>query len=95
MAALTKGRDGREMAEIGFLQDAGAVAFSDADRPVTNPKTLQRILTYANATDALVIGHVQEPVLSKGACVTSGPFSTKQAYRRFHQWLNVSSLNAT
>lgn len=78
MAALTKGRDGCEMAEIGFLQDAGAVAFSDADRPVTNPKTLQRILTYANATNALVIGHVQEPVLSKGACVTSGPFATKQ-----------------
>ena len=78
MAALTKGREGTEMAEIGFLQDAGAVAFSDADRPVTNPKTLQRILTYASATNALVIAHVQEPVLSKGACVTSGPFATKQ-----------------
>ena len=78
MAALTKVREGTEMAEIGFLQDAGAVAFSDADRPVTNPKTLQRILTYASATNALVIAHVQEPVLSKGACVTSGPFATKQ-----------------
>jgi len=78
MAALTKGRDGSEMVEIGFLQDAGAVAFSDADRPVQNPKTLQRILTYATATNALVIAHVQEPVLSKDACVTSGVFATKQ-----------------
>ena len=78
MAALTKGRAGVEMAEIGFLQDAGAVAFSDADRPVQNPKTLQRILTYATASDALVIGHVQQPELSKGACATSGPFATKQ-----------------
>ena len=78
MAALTKGRDGKEMAEIGFLQDAGAVAFSDADRPIENAKILQRILTYATATNALVIGHVQEPVLSKGAAVTSGAFATKQ-----------------
>ena len=78
MAALTKGRNGTEMTEIGFLQDAGAVAFTDADHPVTNPKILQRILTYASATNALVIAHVQEPVLSKDACVTSGPFATKQ-----------------
>ncbi|MGE4611350.1 MAG: dihydroorotase [Paracoccaceae bacterium] len=78
MAALTKGRNGTEMAEIGFLQDSGAVAFTDADRPVENAKILQRILTYASATDALVIAHVQEPVLSKGATVTSGPFASKQ-----------------
>jgi hypothetical protein len=32
MAALTKGRQGREMTEIGFLKDAGAVAFTDCDR---------------------------------------------------------------
>ncbi|MEM6897163.1 MAG: dihydroorotase, partial [Pseudomonadota bacterium] len=32
MAALTKGRSGREMVEIGFLKDAGAVAFTDCDR---------------------------------------------------------------
>ena len=77
MAALTKGRDGQEMTEIGFLQDAGAVAFTDADRPVADPKILQRAMTYARSTDALIMGHVQEPVLSKGAAVTSGPFATK------------------
>ena len=35
MAALTKGREGREMTEIGFLMDAGAVAFTDS-APVVN-----------------------------------------------------------
>jgi dihydroorotase len=45
MAALTKGRDGREMTEIGFLQDAGAVAFTDCDRVVTNTKVFSRALT--------------------------------------------------
>ena len=76
MAALTKGRDGREMTEVGFLQDAGAVAFSDADRVVTNTKVFSRALTYARSLGALVIGHVQEPILSDGAAVTSGKFAS-------------------
>ncbi len=76
MAALTKGRDGREMTEIGFLQDAGAVAFSDADRVISDTKVFARALTYARSLDALVVGHVQEPGLSTGAAVTSGKFAS-------------------
>ena len=76
MAALTKGRDGAEMTEIGFLRDAGAVAFTDGDRPVENPKVLQRALTYAADLGALVMAHPQEPTLSKGACATAGPLAS-------------------
>ncbi|MFK7765247.1 MAG: dihydroorotase [Roseobacter sp.] len=76
MAALTKGRDGREMTEIGFLMDAGAVAFSDCDRIVTDNKVLSRALTYARACGALVIAHPQDPGLSKGAVATSGKFAS-------------------
>ncbi|KPP84023.1 MAG: dihydroorotase [Rhodobacteraceae bacterium HLUCCA08] len=76
MAALTKGRDGREMTEIGFLLDAGAVAFSDADRVVTDTRVFSRALTYAKSLGALVIAHVQEPGLSAGAAVTSGKFAS-------------------
>ena len=76
MAALTKGRMGQEMTEIGFLQDAGAVAFTDCDRVVTNTKVFNRALTYAKSLDALVIAHVQEPVLSDGAAVTAGKFAS-------------------
>lgn len=75
MAALTRGRQGREMAEIGFLLDAGAVAFTDCDNVVTNTKVLSRCLTYAASLGALVIGHPQEPVLSTGAAATSGKFA--------------------
>jgi dihydroorotase len=77
MAALTKSRAGREMTEIGFLQDAGAVAFSDGDAVCSDPKIFARCLSYATALDALVIGHVQDPGLSVGAAVTSGAFATK------------------
>jgi dihydroorotase len=76
MAALTKGRDGREMTEIGFLLDAGAVAFTDCDRVVSDTKVFSRALTYARSLGALVIGHIQEPILSKGAAVTSGKFAS-------------------
>jgi dihydroorotase len=76
MATLTKGRDGREMTEIGFLLDAGAVAFTDGDHVVTDTKVLSRALTYARSLGALVIGHPQDPGLSAGACVTSGKFAS-------------------
>ena len=77
MAALTKGRRGREMAEIGFLQDAGAVAFTDCDSVIADNRVFGRCLTYANALGALVIGHVQDPSLSKGAAATSGALASK------------------
>ena len=76
MAALTKGRDGREMTEIGFLLDAGAVAFTDCDHVVSDTKALTRALTYARSLGALVIGHPQAPGLSSGAAATSGKFAS-------------------
>ncbi|PQO22375.1 dihydroorotase [Rhodobacteraceae bacterium WD3A24] len=75
MAALTRGRAGREMVEIGFLMDAGAVAFTDTDHVVTNTRVLSRCLTYARSLGALVIGHPQDPGLSRGAAATSGKFA--------------------
>lgn len=77
MAALTKGRNGAEMAEIGFLKDAGAVAFTDCDQVITDNKVLLRCLTYAKGLNALVITHPQEPILSQDACATSGALATK------------------
>jgi dihydroorotase len=75
MAALTRGRAGREMVEIGFLKDAGAVAFTDCDRVVSSTKVLSRCLTYARSLGVLVIGHPQDPGLSDGAAATSGKFA--------------------
>ncbi len=75
MAALTRGRKGREMAEIGFLMDAGAVAFTDCDAVVTDTKVLSRCMTYAASLGALVIAHPQDPGLSAGTSATSGKFA--------------------
>jgi len=76
MAALTKGREGREMTEIGFLRDAGAIAFSDVFRVSTDPKAITRAMSYAKSLGALVVGHPQDPGLSAGAAATSGKFAS-------------------
>ena len=76
MAALTKGREGREMTEIGFLLDAGAIAFTDAFAVTSDAKVLSRAFIYARSLGALVIGHPQDPGLSKGAAATSGKFAS-------------------
>lgn len=77
MAALTRGLKGAEMTEQRFLLDAGAVALTDADRAVADARLMRACLTYAKGTDALVVHHVQEPALSRGACATSGEFASR------------------
>ena len=76
MAALTKHREGQEMTEIGFLLDAGAIAFTDVFHVSTNTKALARALTYAKSLGALVVGHPQEPGMSAGSAATAGKFAS-------------------
>ena len=76
MAALTKGRLGREMVEIAFLKDAGAAAFTDCDNVITDTRVALRCLTYAKSLGALVIGHPQDPGLSEGAAATASAFAS-------------------
>lgn len=75
-AALTRAREGREMVEMGFLLDAGAVAFTDGVRVVENTKLLSRCMTYARGLGALIVGHPQDAGLSRGAAATSGKFAS-------------------
>jgi dihydroorotase len=84
MAALTKGRLGREMTEIGFLLDAGAIAFTDCDHVSTDHKALTRAYTYARGLGALIIGHPQDPGLSAGAAVTSSKFASLRGLPGVH-----------
>ena len=84
MAALTKQRDGCEMTEIGFLLDAGAIAFTDVFQVSTNTKSLARALTYARSLGALIIGHPQEPGLSHGASATNSKFASLRGLPGVH-----------
>ncbi|MEM6441294.1 MAG: dihydroorotase [Pseudomonadota bacterium] len=76
MGALTQGLSGARMSEMGLLRDAGAVAFTDADRYLSDASVLRRCLAYAASLDALVLHHPQEAALSQGVA-TEGFFATK------------------
>jgi dihydroorotase len=74
--ALTVGLEGKELAEMGLLAEAGALAFTDADHAVANPQVMRRALYYAKAFDALIVHLPQEPSLS-GGHMTSGVMATR------------------
>ena len=62
-AAITKGLRGEEIAEIGLLAEAGAVAFSDGPRSIANAQTLRRAMTYARDFGALVMHYCEDRTL--------------------------------
>ena len=66
MAALTKGLNGKEMTEIGLLKEAGAVAFTDGDRSLSDAQIMRRAVSYAAHFDALIVQHADVPELSHG-----------------------------
>lgn len=76
-AALTKGLEGREMTEIGLLGEAGAIAFTDGTRSVTNAQVMRRALTYARDFDALVIHHVEDPDLVGQGVMNEGELAAR------------------
>ncbi len=76
-AALTKGLQGAEMAEIGRLKEAGAIAFTDGARSVTNAQVMRRALTYARDFDALIIHHVEDPDLVGQGVMNEGEFASR------------------
>ncbi len=76
-AALTKGLKGAQMSEIGLLSEAGAIAFTDADRTVASSLIMRRCLAYAANFDALVITHAEEPSLAGAGQINEGAFAAR------------------
>jgi len=76
-AALTKGMQGKELTEIGLLSDAGVVAFTDGEKPTVNAKTLSRALKYAEAFDAMIVQHPEEPSLAEGGLMNKGELASR------------------
>lgn len=77
MAAITKGLQGREMTEIGLLKAAGAVAFTDGERSVTNAQVMRRALTYGRDFDALIVHHTEDPDLIGDGVMNEGEFAAR------------------
>lgn len=77
VGALSKGLRGQEMAEIGEMAAAGAVAVTDNPRPVTNALLFRRALEYAKSFDLPVAAHEEDLDLSDGGSMHEGAVSTR------------------
>ncbi len=75
--AATRTCDGQRMAEIGLMDEAGALYFTDVDRVISNTRTLQRVMSYAAAFNALISCRPADPWLSEGAVATGGELATR------------------
>ena len=76
-AALTQGLKGAHMAEIGLLKEAGAIAFTDADRTVASSLIMRRCLAYAANFDALVIAHAEDLTLAGAGHMNEGAYAAR------------------
>ncbi|MGQ9561381.1 MAG: dihydroorotase [Candidatus Oleimicrobiaceae bacterium] len=76
IAAVTKGRKGEEIAEMGDLAEAGAVAFSDDGDPVHSAAVMRRALEYSRMFGRPVIAHCEELTLTAGGVMNEGFVST-------------------
>jgi dihydroorotase len=77
IGAITTGRQGEQLTEIGHLVDAGVVGISDAGRPIENPAVLRRALEYARMFDPPVMVHCEDLRLSANGMMNEGRVSTR------------------
>src|SRR5439155_18416846 len=67
IGAITKGRQGEELAEIGSMHRRGAVAFSDDGVGVADASVMRKALQYSKMFDTVLMQHCEEPTLSGGS----------------------------
>ncbi len=77
IGAITKGRLGTELAEIGQMVRAGAIGFSDDGESVASAVVLLRAMQYTSMFDKVIIEHCEEPGLVKGAAMNGGVTSVR------------------
>ena len=67
VGAITKGREGKELAEIGSMHDRGAVAFSDDGVGVNDISVMRKALQYSKMFDTVIMQHCEEHSLGGGS----------------------------
>ncbi|MCA0200121.1 MAG: dihydroorotase [Proteobacteria bacterium] len=74
--AVTKGLQGKELAEMGLLSKAGALAFTDATRAIADAQVMRRALQYAATFGLMIVQHPEEPTLA-GGVMNAGEIATR------------------
>lgn len=77
IGALTRGREGKALADLIELAEAGCIAFSDGGRPVADAGLMRNALAYAAALGLPVMAHCEDPQLGEGWAMHEGVVSTR------------------
>lgn len=75
--AISKNLDGKEIAELGMLKEAGAVAFTDGFHTIADIQLMQRALSYASTFGLLIVQHPEEPNLAARGVMNAGETATR------------------
>jgi dihydroorotase len=76
VGSITKNGEGKELAEIGFLKEAGVRALSDDGNPVMNSEIMRRAMEYAASFMLPIISHCEDKNLSGDGVMNEGYYST-------------------
>jgi dihydroorotase len=75
--AVTRGCRGEELAELGLLHEAGAVAFTDGARAIGSARMMRLALSYASGFGGMIVQHPEDPSLAAGGAATEGALATR------------------
>ena len=75
--AVTRGCRGEELAEIGLLREAGAIAFTDGQRAIADIRLMRLALSYARGFGAMIVQHPEDPGLASGGAATESEQSMR------------------
>lgn len=81
VGAITKNREGKELAEMGGLVDGGAVAFTDDGSPVVNADIMRRALEYSRMFDKAILDHCEDLDLTRDGVMHEGLMSLRLGVR--------------
>src|SRR5438552_11650143 len=81
IGAVTKNREGKELAELGGLVEGGAVAFTDDGSPVYSAEIMRRALEYCKMLGKAVLVHAEILELTQGGVMNEGFVSTQLGLR--------------
>ena len=76
-AAITRGCHGEELAELGLLREAGAVAFTDGASALRSSRLMRLALSYASGFGARIVQHPEDPSLAANGAATEGELATR------------------
>lgn len=76
IGAISQNLEGKDLADIYDMHNAGAIAFSDGSKSIPSAGLMERALLYTSNINTLVIQHPEDKSITKNGCMHEGEQST-------------------